>query len=410
MIRKPRSNRKDRLLPLIIGLLMLAACAPAGAPVIATAVVEPAQPASPTAAMQPDAIQPTATPTAPLPTPAPVPTQPEIDPAALCPAPTNGMTAHIDAAHGYCFLYPSDLTLQADPQRPDDVTIIVGQPLDPPEKAMESPRVTFAIAFNGPADGLDSAAYAARWQEYFTPGLDLAFQDTTTLAGEPVPTTEDLDGLFAGRGAFAVVDGFKYMLSLHPLPGDIPELEAEATQLWETVTNSLVFFPPQQEQTVVRPADVCPTETPGTRLLVDEAGGYCLLVPADFDPDPDFPGRILGGPELGPVSGFDSLRASLSVGMFYLGESDASVYLRPTSEQIDPASVQRTTIAGQPAVVYDFTGGPWRQRNAQIVAGDSIYTFVAQPWDQEMFPQAQADVERLWQAATGSIAFFDRWN
>ena len=96
--------------------------------------------------------------------------------------------------------------------------------------------------------------------------------------------------------------------------------------------------------------------------------------------------------------------------MFYLGESDASAYLRPISEQIDPTSVQRTTIAGQPAVVYDFTGGPWRQRNAQIVAGDSVYTFVAQPWDPEMFPQAQADVERLWQAATSTVAFFDRWN
>ncbi|HMN27655.1 MAG TPA: hypothetical protein PKE45_05815 [Caldilineaceae bacterium] len=83
--------------------------------------------------------------------------------------------------------------------------------------------------------------------------------------------------------------------------------------------------------------------------------------------------------------------------------------LQPLSDQIDPDSVMSATISGYPAVVYDFTGGPWRQRNAQILVDHLVYTFVAQPWDAEKFPQALPDVERLWNMANASIAFFDKW-
>jgi predicted Zn-dependent protease len=83
--------------------------------------------------------------------------------------------------------------------------------------------------------------------------------------------------------------------------------------------------------------------------------------------------------------------------------------LQPTSPQIDANSVQTTTIAGYPAVVFDFTGGPWRQRNAQILVGDWVYTFVGQPWDAVELPEALVEVEQLWNAAVESIAFFDKW-
>ncbi len=138
-------------------------------------------------------------------------------------------------------------------------------------------------------------------------------------------------------------------------------------------------------------------------------GGYCLLHPADFAPDPAFPVAIVGGAELGPVEGFDTLRASLTVGNYALGTLSREQVLQPLSDQIDPDSVMSATISGYPAVVYDFTGGPWRQRNAQILVDHLVYTFVAQPWDAEKFPQALPDVERLWNMANASIAFFDKW-
>jgi predicted Zn-dependent protease len=154
---------------------------------------------------------------------------------------------------------------------------------------------------------------------------------------------------------------------------------------------------------------VCPQETGDATLHVNPLDGYCLLLPAGFAVDPDFPARFVGGPELGPAEGFDSVRASLGVGVYALGEQTPEQALQPISEQIDASSVQTTTIAGYPAVVYDFTGGPWRQRNAQIVVGDQVYTFVGQPWDEVKFPEALADVETLWNTTVDSIAFFDRW-
>jgi len=61
------------------------------------------------------------------------------------------------------------------------------------------------------------------------------------------------------------------------------------------------------------------------------------------------------------------------------------------------------------AVTYDFVTGPWLQRNATVVVDDRYYTFVIQPWDPNLFPQALPDVERLWNTASQSVAFFDPW-
>ena len=113
------------------------------------------------------------------------------------------------------------------------------------------------------------------------------------------------------------------------------------------------------------PEDVCPTER-RNRLIVNLTGGYCLLYPADFAPDPEFPVAIIGGPELGPVEGFDSLRASLAISSYGLGDQSPEQALQPISEQVDHTSVMTSTIGGYPAVIFDFIGGPWRQRNARF--------------------------------------------
>jgi hypothetical protein len=337
---------------------------------------------------------------------------PPVDPAAVCPAEREGATLYVSVEHGYCMLYPSGLTLRADTVRPGQVVHLIGSPADP--NAIETVVVDLSIAQNGPADGLDSAQYATTWLDLYGQGMQAVGmtppQEPITLGGQPAVLIDSLPSMYIPqRGVFVVANGVKYQVTLMPRPEDVPELAEEATSAWNMVTQSIVFFPPQADLTVVRPADVCPAETAEGKPLVDLAGGYCLLYPADFAPNPMFPGSIAGGPELGPVEGFDSLRASLTVGSYDLGEQSPEQVLQPASEQIDPTSVMSTTIGGYPAVVFDFTGGPWRQRNATIVAGDSVYTFVAQPWDSELFPQALPDVERVWQTVTESIAFFDKW-
>jgi hypothetical protein len=294
--------------------------------------------------------------------------------------------------------------------------LLLGPLADPGD--METVALNVTVANNGPADGLDSAGYAAAWLQYNTPAPLLAqtpghevTQTPATIGGQPAMVADNLPGMMTNlRGAFVVAGGVKYQVTMLPLPQDVPQLADAATQAWDTVTGSIVFFPPQNARTGVRAADVCPAATADTKLLIDEVGGYCLLYPADFAIDPDLPTTIAGGPELGPYSDFAHVRAALSVGTYPLGQMTPEQALQPPVENSDPNSAAAATLGGHPAITYDFVAGPWRQRNIVVVVDGRVYTFVAQPWDPELFPQALPDVERLWNTASSSIAFFDPWH
>ncbi len=316
--------------------------------------------------------------------PAAQPGDPDL--AAICPAATDGTTLHVSPENGWCFLYPSSLRLEPDPFRPADVVTLIGEPLD--ATAMESVAVNLSVANNGPADGLDSVQYANQWLDLNLPGRD-PLEMFDVIGGQPATIFSNLPGFFAQQGAFIVANDTKYQIVMQPRPGDVPELDVQATQAWDTVTQSIVFFPPQNERVVVRPDDVCLKEADGATLHVSLVDGYCLLLDA---------ARQSGGWLL-PVAARGLRRRSRLPGALR-GRAGAGV---------GGGLRQTTTIAGYPAVVYDFTGGPWRQRNAQIVAGDWVYTFVGQPWDAVEFPEALAGVETLWNAAVESIAFFDKW-
>ncbi|MFN8466850.1 MAG: hypothetical protein U0X20_14955 [Caldilineaceae bacterium] len=340
---------------------------------------------------------------------------PAADLAALCPQAGEGTALYVSTENGFCFLYPADLKLQPDPLRPAEAVLLVGPLAEP--GAMETVALNVTVANNGPADGLDSAGYAAAWLQYNmpapalaqTPGREVA-PTPATLGGQPATVLDNLPGMMANlRGAFVVAGGVKYQVTMLPLPQDVPQLADAATQAWDTVTGSIVFFPPQNTRIAVRAADVCPDAADDTKLLVDEVSGYCLLYPADFAIDPELPTTIAGGPELGPYSDFAHVRASLSVGTYPLGQMTPEQALQPPVENSDPNSTVPATLGGHPAVTYDFVAGPWRQRNAVVVVDGRVFTFVAQPWDPELFPQALPDVERLWNTASSSIAFFDPW-
>jgi hypothetical protein len=326
--------------------------------------------------------------------------------SAVCPQETANAALYVSIENGFCFLYPSSLTLQPDTLRPAEAVQLLGPLADP--GAMETVALNLTVANNGPADGLGSAGYASAWLQHNVPGQELA-QTPTSIGGQPAMVVDNLPGMFGLRGAFVVAGDVKYQLTMQPLPQDSPQLADAATQAWDTITQSIVFFPPQNGRTVVRSADVCPAATADNKLLIDEVGGYCLLYPADFAIDPNAPGTIVGGPELGPYADFPSVRASLSVGTYPLGEQTLEQVLQPPVENSDPNSATPATIAGYPAMTYNFISGPWLQRNAVVVVNDRVYTFVAQPWDANLFPQALRDVERLWNTASNSIAFFDPW-
>lgn len=85
------------------------------------------------------------------------------DVAAACPQPTEGTALYVSEENDFCFLYPSDLQLRPHSRFPQDAVQLTGAPLD--LGAMESFVLNLGVSYNGPADGLDSAEYAATWME-----------------------------------------------------------------------------------------------------------------------------------------------------------------------------------------------------------------------------------------------------
>jgi hypothetical protein len=356
--------------------------------------------AKPTPTIGPTEPAPTAVSSA---TPSPVP-----DPSSLCPAETADTRLYLSLRNGLCFLYPSHYELQPDYERPDDVITLIGPLADP--QAQETIAVALSVAYNGTSDGMTSPQYAARWEEIHQAPSEVPGY-AETIAGKPGWTLNGVPGYGLERRAFLIVDGFRYSILLVPVPEDVPALEQEANLVWETVTGSLVFFPPQGGQSYVRAEQVCPQETGESRQYVSLRDGYCLLYPADFEPDESFPGSFTGGPVVGVVEGWGEIRTSLTFGTFgAFPGSTAREVLAPRLEFIDAASVQDTSMGGAQAVVFRDPRGPWVSRQAMIIYRGFVYTIVAQPWEPERFPSGIEYLDRVWDTVTGSVAFFNRWN
>lgn len=386
------SSARLRLTALILAAAsLLAACQP---------LVPGDEPAATSTPAAPTEAAPTPTH---IPVDQPVPTA-TADPAAACPMPGADQALYVSRENGFCFLYPAYFQAQPDGVRPGTAVTLIG----PAEIAgMEGIATTLSVAYNGPADGLDSQTYGAKWQANFLYGPGPIIE-SATVGGQPaVLVRRAPGGLSTQQIALLVAGGVKYQVSVLPEPGDSAKLDEHVRLAWDTVTASLVFFPPVA-QPVVRPAEVCPAATADTKLWINETAGFCLLYPADYTLDTEFPGRIIGGPLLADTTDWGQVRTSIFVATYDLPDSALAQALTPPTEQIDPASVQSLTIGGAPAILYDFTGGPWRQRTASLVARGSQYTMVG-PWDGQAFPGSEAEAEKLWGTVTSSIAFFDKW-
>jgi hypothetical protein len=330
------------------------------------------------------------------------------DPASLCPLPEEGTSLYLSRENGVCFLYPVGFTLRPDFSRPDTTLSLMG-PMQSGD-SQEKIAVSMGIAYNGPADGLDSSAYFTRWMALNYPsGSPDTASSLVSIGGLPAVQAANLPGgMIAQRGAFLVANGIKYQLALVPRPEDLPELAAAAAQVWDTVTRTLVFFPPQNTRTTVRAADVCPTPGADTRLYQSDLDGYCFLYPAGFDPAPDFPGEIVGGPLLFTDPSFGEVRTSLTLGTFgsFPGQTPRQV-LEPRGDLIDAGSITDATMGGFPAVTFRNPQGPWASKQAMISVNGMIYTIVAQPFEPDSHPDGIPYLDQLWNTVAGSLAFFD---
>lgn len=342
--------------------------------------------------------------------PSPTVTTSVVDLTANCPTATEETTAYVNRDEGYCLLYPSDFNVHSDSLRAG-VTDFTGPILPPPPHSMDSVAPNISLEFNGPAEGLDSAGYAQKWLQVINGGAILP-QTQTTIGGQPAIILNGIPGMLSGQGVFVVANRMKYALTVFPEPGQVTAIDADILRGWNTIANSLVFFPPQAEISVVKPADVCPQATATGNLYINERDGYCHLYPIDFSEDPQFEGRFVGGPVLTyDISFGGDIRTNINVGTFgyFPGETPRQV-IESWMEFIDTTSLVDMTIGGSPAVAFIDPRGPWPNRTAFVNVDGKVYTILVQPYDPNRFPEGILYATKAWDMVTTSIRFFDQWH
>lgn len=332
------------------------------------------------------------------------------DPFDACPAAGGGQELYTSEEDGICFLFPDHFTPTLATEGHVEYISLVGPHETPAPNQMEFAVVTLNVYNSGPADGLDSAAYAAKYQQVFGPMLDATAQVPAVIGGQPAVIVTGIPGFFTQQSAFIVANGYKYRIWLAPEIGAVSELDEHARLVWDTVINSIVFAPPVNERQYLNAAQVCPAQTADLRLYINERDGYCLLYPADFTSSPDFQGNFAGGPVLGDYMDFPDVTTSLTVGTFGLfpGQTPRQAF-SGILQRADPASVQDAQIGGYPAVIMRTVDDPWATRTAGVLVNDQGYTILAQPWEPERWPDGVPYLERVWETVISSMAFFDPW-
>ena len=232
--------RHNLLSLLLLALLALAGCTQSSGEMPGS--TSTSLPASPTPVPPTDAL-PSPTVTQPPPTATP-------DPLAACPLPSGDTALNVNREDGYCLLYPSAFSAQIDTEQPGKALVLLGKPQEAGPKMQEilTPRLT--IALNGPPEGMDGRTYAAKWIEMFAQGAEVEQQDAT-IGGQPAVVANGLPGFVPQRSAFVVTPDARYTITVFPKPELVPDLADQTSQVWDTVTSSIVFFKPQCEHPYV---------------------------------------------------------------------------------------------------------------------------------------------------------------
>lgn len=156
----------------------------------------------------------------------------------------------------------------------------------------------------------------------------------------------------------------------------------------------------------------CPARGTGEKLFTGQAGGvgnaYCFLYPADFEV---LPGQMEGFASLvGPNYGQDpeSLRANLSIATDDAAGRSLQEYLDTQKAGYPGVTFEQEDISlgGSPAIlIQNFPG---RLSNKMVFAEHNgiIYMLTFSP-NEEAFPEAKADMERLYESATSSWVFLE---
>lgn len=347
-------------------------------------------------------------------TPAAEPTEAVVLSGNVCLAAGQGEVQFLSEAGGYCFLLPDSFSVSRDLGL--DIFAV-----GPTLATFGQDRLALIVEFNvigapggaGEHDPQGWGTYIAA--ESSTPEFEVRVEPTVfgemNLEGVRVGP---LPGLVSGEAVFLRTNGTLYGITVHPAGESEPEYSEQVEQLWATLNASTRFLTPVETGVDYRTEhEVCPTEKADTQLVINLAEGWCALVPASWHSDEafNFPGRFVGGPEIGEFWPGQPPYANVVVGF---GGPVADTTLEQRIEgrmnaNGRPDLVLRNdpTLGGYPAVILDTHDGPIPERVAFTYVNGWDYTVLGIPFDAVSYPEAQPELEAAWELITGSIQFFE---
>ena len=325
------------------------------------------------------------------------------EPSALCPAAGEGSVQYISRENGFCLLYPDNFEPHEYFQHPEERLHLLGPVLDP--NAMETIRVTLTIEYNGPAEDLDSFQYALQWLDFFSVHYDPE-RETGFIGDQPAVIYTGLPAYNAAeQSAFIVANGIKYRIVLAPQIGSVPELDEHVRRVWQTVTDTLVFFPPENERTYTRPQDVCPQPDAEHKQYIHYADGYCLLYPDEYAVYYTSANEV--SIVVGSLMNHIEPRASISV------ERAAGRTATQAADELMAEfgggagfDIERdsTTVGGQEAIVLDNMPGQDLHRRVVVLYGDLLYWLFFTPAGAE-YGEVATGTEALYETIIDSLIF-----
>jgi hypothetical protein len=376
------STKRILTLFMLFSLMALAACSPAGG-------------------AEPTAVPANAPTSEPIIEPTAVPTEAEAPAedltAADCPAATADTHQLIDAAHGFCFLFPANYDVFQS--ETGEVTLYV--------KSLLNTEAPVAIVRMTALDGRSIQEIVPDYPSE----ADLAAISflTIDLGGAQATVLDILPGQDLNRRIFAVHNNQLVDIMIARIGEEYGEVGQQAEALYQTITESFRFIAVEPDAALVAGPE-CPTASEGQVLYTNTEDGFCLLLPEKYMVDDT----------LTTETGTETAVFVESI----MNTADPKLFI--TVEPANGRTLEEVTTArqeefaglgvmfsfgymldGVPANQFDQLPGQDLNRQVLLVHNDQFYTLTFIPDDPEMV-EVYAEMQALYDLVMDSFSFLNQ--
>jgi hypothetical protein len=334
---------------------------------------------------------------APTPTPLPPPPLP-----AACAAPGPVFIAYFNLADGYCLLHPAHFRVRNLNSR---ILSLSGPPLD---YNPDPVGASLSILIEDAAGGRTLAQVVDEYLLQLGRGAP-AVRASAVLAGEAAEIVEGAPGRTGAREAFVIHNDAVYHLSAYPLDDAFPQSRADVETVWQAVSLSFTFLPPEFSQALA----ACPPGTDGAAPYLSFDLGLCFRYPSLMSVQVNTASGELT--LTGPARDWEAESIAVNLAIRVSAANDQSpqsaaddFLAQLTPEQRPGVTRSPVTLGGAPGIQLDGAPGPARTRAAFVVLDDRLYTFSLSPHDDPALTAFAAEAEAVWQTVAGSFVFVGR--